>query len=61
MLNSNVELKVYEDELVEVEDIMRKYINKVDNVEVFQNEFEKELYTELPEFSKNENKTAGSD
>ena len=34
-LSSEVILKKYEDELVDVEDIMRKYINKVDNVEIF--------------------------
>ena len=40
---------------------MRKYINKVDNVQIFQNEFEKELYTQLPELSKTENKNAGEE
>ena len=40
---------------------MRKYINKIDNIDIFQNYFEEELYTELPELSKAENKTAGEE
>ena len=40
---------------------MKKYINKVDNAQIFQNEFEKQLYVELPELSKTENKAAGEE
>jgi hypothetical protein len=40
-MSSGVTLKKWESELVEVQEIMKKYINKVDNVEVFENEFER--------------------
>jgi len=31
-VNSGVQVRAYEKELVEVDDIMKKYINKIDNV-----------------------------
>lgn len=39
---------------------MKKYINKIENVEIFENEFEKELYNDLPEI-KTENKAASEE
>ena len=57
-IGSELVLREYEAELVEVGDIMKKYINKIDNVEIFENEFERELYTELPDLVKTENKAA---
>lgn len=40
-VSSKVMLRDYEKELVEVDEIMKKYINKLDNVEIFENEFER--------------------
>ena len=60
-VSSKTELKDYDAELVDVEEIMKKYINKVDNVEIFENEFEKALYTDLPELGKAENNRAGDE
>lgn len=54
-------LRDYEKELVEVDEIMKKYINKLDNVEIFENEFERQLYLDLPELCKTENKAATDD
>lgn len=51
----------YESELVAVEDIMKQYINKTENAEIFENEFERELYMDLPDLCKAENKAAGED
>lgn len=60
-MHSPVQVPSYELELVEVEDIMRKYINKIDNVQIFENEFERELYQDLPELCKTENKVASDE
>jgi hypothetical protein len=40
-MGSEVTVRNYEEELVDVEDIMKKYINKIENVEIFENEFER--------------------
>lgn len=40
---------------------MKQYINKAENAEIFENEFERELYLELPDICKTENKAAGDD
>lgn len=60
-ISYNATVKDYEQELVEVEDIMKQYINKAENAEIFENEFERELYLELPELCKAENKAAGEE
>ena len=36
-MGSSVVVANYEDELVEVDELMKKYINKVENAEVFEN------------------------
>ncbi len=60
-VSSPLVIKEYENELVEVQEIMKKYINKIDNVEIFENEFERELYCDLPDLIKTENKAANED
>ena len=40
---------------------MKQYINQADNAEIFENEFERELYLDLPELCKTENKAAGEE
>lgn len=36
-INYNATIKDYEQELIEVEDIMKQYINKAENAEIFEN------------------------
>ncbi len=38
--------------ILEVGEIMKSYVNTDGDAEVFQNDFEKEIYEKLPEFTK---------
>jgi hypothetical protein len=51
--NEKLELKI-----LEVGEIMKSYVNTDGDAEVFQNEFEKEIYEDLQEFTREESKSS---
>ena len=61
-MSEDLQLEVLEIKITATQEIVAKYINKAENAEIFQDEFQKEIYENIPaNFVGEEEKTGGDD
>lgn len=60
-ISETVAAEELEAKIASVQEIIAKYINKAENAEIFEDEFQKEIYENVPELVTSEDKNAGDE